>query len=184
METLAAIAGRRATRAYTKESVDRDTIERLIEIAVQAPSSVNKQPWAFAVYDGADRLRSFSDEAKRVVLGGGHLDSSPDLRDMLRSADFNIFYGAPTLIVICATSAESQAAEDCALAAQNLMLAAFDAGLATCPIGFARPWLNLPETKRKLGIAQDHHPAFALVLGHAAEKPEDHGRRKPDVLWG
>jgi nitroreductase len=183
MELLAAISGRRATRAYTKESVDRSVVERLIGIAVQAPSAMNNQPWAFAVFEGADRLKAFSDEAKRVFLGAGQLDFAPAVRTMLNSADFNIFYGAPVLIVICATSLESQAAEDCALAAQNLMLAAVDVGLATCPIGFARPWLNLPETKRRLGIAEHLHPVFALILGHAAEKPPDHGRRKPDIRW-
>jgi nitroreductase len=183
MDVLAAISARRATRAYTQAPVDRATIERLIDIAVQAPSAMNNQPWAFAVFVGADRLKAFSDEAKGVILGAGQLDFSPAIRDMLHSGEF-IFYGAPVLIVISATSPEPQAAEDCALAAENLMLAAVDCGLATCPIGFARPWLNLPDTKRKLGIAPDHYPVFALILGHAAEKPQDHGRRKPLILWG
>jgi nitroreductase len=183
MELMSAILGRRATRAYTKEPVERATIERLIGLAVQAPSAMNLQPWAFVVFEGADRLKTFSDEAKGVLLSAGQLDFSPEIRSMLSSATFSIFHGAPVLVVICATSNESQAAEDCCLAAQNLMLAAVEAGLATCPIGFARPWLNAPATKRKLGIPEEYHPVFAMTLGHASEKPESHGRRAATVVW-
>ncbi len=184
MELMTAMLGRRATRAYTQEPVDRPTIERLIGAAVQAPSAMNWQPWAFVVFEGADRLKAFSDEAKGVLLGAGQLDFSPEIRNMLSSAAFNIFYGAPVLIVICATSSEAQAAEDCCLAAQNLMLAAVEAGLATCPIGFARPWLNAPATKRKIGIPENYHPVLPLIVGHPGEHPQSHGRRAPTLVWG
>jgi nitroreductase family protein len=73
-------------------------------------------------------------------------------RDQLSKPGFDIFYGAPLLIVIAATSDARQSAEDCCLAAQNLMLAAHGMGLGTCCIGFARPWLNLAETKVEIRI--------------------------------
>jgi nitroreductase len=184
MELNSAVLGRRATRAYTKEPVERATIERLIGVAVQAPSAMNHQPWAFVVFKGTERLKAFSDEAKGVVLSAGQLDFSPEIRTMLSSEAFSIFYGAPVLVVICATSSGSQAAEDCCLAAQNLMLAAVEAGLATCPIGFARPWLNAPATKRKLGIPEEYHPVFAMTLGHASEKQGSPGRRPATIVWG
>lgn len=183
MELMTAIRDRRATRAYTSESIDRTTVKRLIDAAVQAPSAMNLQPWAFVVFEGAQHLKAFSDEAKRVLLGAGQLDFNPDVRRMLNDPAFNIFYGAPVLIVICATSDQSQAAEDCCLAAQNLMLAAHDAGLATCPIGFARPWLNLPETKRRIGIDESYHPVIDLILGHPSGATERHGRKTPVIEW-
>lgn len=61
MELNEAIAGRRTVREYTSEAVDEQTIKRLIEAAVQAPSAVNEQPWTFTVVrDQAvlDRLSS------------------------------------------------------------------------------------------------------------------------------
>ena len=183
MDVLTTIRDRRATRAYTDEKVERVTVEQLLGIAVQAPSAMNDQPWAFVVFDGAQRLRGFSDQAKKVLLAAGQLDFSPQIRTMLTDAAFSIFYGAPVLIVICATSAQAQAAEDCCLLAQTLMLAAHDAGLATCPIGFARPWLNLPETKRLLGIPESYHPVFPVILGHAAQTTPSHGRRPPTIVW-
>ena len=180
---MAAILGRRATRAYTDEAVDRATVERLIGTAVEAPSAMNLQPWAFVAFAGVERLKAFSDEAKQVLLSPGQLDFSPEVRGWLSDPAFNIFYGAPVLIVICATSPESQAAEDCCLAAQTLMLAAYDIGLASCPIGFARPWLNLAETKRRIGIPQTYHPVLPVILGHRSAIPERHGRRAATILW-
>ena len=183
MDVLTAIAERRAVRSYGDADIDRATVEKLIDAALQAPSARDLEPWAFAVFEGRDRLRRFSEEAKRELLRGAEAGASPEVRARLTDPAFDIFYGAPILIVICATSPASQAAEDCCLAAQNLMLAAHANGLATCPIGFARPWLNLPATKRELGIAPDLVPVFALILGYAAEHRPSPGRRPARIEW-
>jgi nitroreductase len=182
-DVLTVIAERRATRSYTEEEVDRGTIERLLDAAVQAPSAMHLEPWAFVVFEGRDRLRQFSEEAKCHLLQGAGESLPAIVRTMLVDPAFNIFYGAPALIVICATSAEPQAAEDCCLAAQNIMLAAHAAGLATCPIGFARSWLNSPATKRKFGISENLVPVFPVILGHAEQHPDSPGRRAPVVFW-
>ena len=183
MDVLQAIAERRAVRAYTGEELDRATVERLIHFAVQAPSAMDLEPWAFVVFEGRERLREFSAQAKRVLLRSPDESGSPKMRAMLSDPGFNIFYGAPVLVVICATSAQSQAAEDCCLAAQNLMLAAHAEGVATCPIGFARSWLNLPATKVALGIPQNWNPVFPVILGRAREHPASPGRRAPTLMW-
>jgi nitroreductase len=180
---LTVIAERRATRSYTGEQIDRATIERLLDAAVQAPSAMHLEPWAFVVFEGRERLRHFSEEAKRHLLQAAGESLPASVRTKLADLSFDIFYGAPALIVICATSAEPQAAEDCCLAAQNLMLAAHAAGLATCPIGFARSWLNLPATKRKIGISENLVPVFPVILGHAAQHPDSPGRRAPVIFW-
>lgn len=183
MELLQAIRERRAVRAYTDEVLDRATVERLIDSAVQAPSARDLEPWAFVIVEGRERLRTFSEEAKRVLLHGPEGDGSPRIRAMLSDPAFDIFYGAPVLVVICATSDQSQAAEDCCLAAQNLMLAAHAESVATCPIGFARPWLNLPATKSALGIPRDWNPVFPIILGRSREHPASPGRRAPILMW-
>lgn len=183
MDVLQAIGERRAVRNYTDEELDRATVEWLIRCAVQAPSAMDLEPWAFVAFEGRERLRDFSEQAKRVLLRNPEESGSPQMRAMLSDPVFNIFYGAPVLVVICATSAQSQAAEDCCLAAQNLMLAAHAGGVATCPIGLARPWLNLPATRVALGIPETWIPVFPIILGRAGEHPAPPGRRAPNLMW-
>jgi nitroreductase/cold shock CspA family protein len=182
MDVTRAIYGRRAIRAYTQEPVSRHAVERLIDAAVQAPSAMDLEPWSFAVVEGAERLRRFSDLAKQAIPQAVLETLGGRLRATLADPNYNIFHGAPVLIVICATSDESQAEEDCCLAAQNLMLAAHAIGLGTCPIGFARPWLRLPETKKELNIEANHIPVLSVVVGHPAECPAGPGRRAPTIV--
>jgi nitroreductase len=171
--------GRRAVRSYTSTAVDRETIDELIADAVSAPSAINRQPWAFAVFQGAALLDRFGREA------AGHLEQlhailTPEAR--ARMAEPNaIFHGASTLVVICATSNDRQAAEDCCLAAENFMLAAHALGLGTCPIGSAREWLELPETRARLGLGA-LVPVFPIVVGYPAAVPPAPGRNAPVVL--
>jgi nitroreductase len=175
-----ALRSRRAVRRFTEAPMSVASIERLIDAAVQAPSAMNLQPWAFAVANGTERLRSYSDSAKAYLLA--RTDVEPEAKHLL-TPEINIFHGAPALIVVCATSGLQQAAEDCCLAASYLMLAAFAEGFGTCPIGFARPWLELEQTKSAIGIPANFVPVFPIVVGVAAEHPESHGRRPPQVAW-
>ncbi len=185
MKVSDAIYNRRAVRAYTDETPNRHTIEKLIETASQAPSAMNTQPWEFAVIQDHELLQRISGCSKSLMLENLPLDPpNEEMRRMLSSTDFNIFYDAGTLIIICACDDTQQAAEDCCLAAQNLMLAAHEIGLATCPIGFARPWLNQAEAKREIGIPETLTVVFPLILGYPREVPHPHGRKDPViVVW-
>ena len=153
IDLMTAIYERRSIRAFTSEPVSAADVDRLIESAIQAPSSMGLEPWAFLVIEGVARLKRYSDRAKGHFAPQGLSEAGASrIRGMLTDPNFNIFHDAPMLIVVCATNEDPQSAEDCCLAAQNLMLAAHGAGLGTCPIGFSRPWLRLPETKEELRI--------------------------------
>lgn len=102
-------------------------------------------------------------------------------RDQLSNPAFNILYGAPLLIVIAATSNAPQSAEDCCLAAQNLMLAARTMGLGTYCVGFARPWLGLAETKAELGIPPSYAPIIPIATGHPKSAAASVPRQRPEV---
>lgn len=67
MDLHEAIAGRRAVRQYTAESLDKDTIRRLIGAAVLAPSAINEQPWVFTVVSDQALLDRASREVKAHV---------------------------------------------------------------------------------------------------------------------
>ena len=95
---------------------------------------MNLLPWAFVVVQDRKLLKEFSDRSKVLVAKA---DKPARLKERPADREFNIFYNAGTLIVICAKPAGQHPVWDCCLAAQNLMLAAHAAGIATCPIGLA-----------------------------------------------
>lgn len=181
MDLTEALRTRRATREYTEEPLDNAVIEQLIDAAVLAPSAMNLQPWAFAVIRGAPRLQGLAQRIKPYLLE--HLPPHSPLAAHLSDPDFEIFYGAPALIIVCARNADTQSAEDCCLAAQSLMLAAHDKGLGSCWIGLSRPWLNLPAIKAELGIAAQWHPVAPIIVGHRRRLPNATPREKAEIVW-
>ena len=183
MELSAALKGRRAVREYTPEAIDDATIERLIEAAIQAPSAVNQQPWTFTVVRDSTVLDHLAREAKAFMLATMPPEHAERFRARLSDPSFHIFYHAPVLIVISAASAEPWAHEDCALAAENLMLAAYGEGLGTCWIGFAQGYLNTPQGKRLVGIPDPWVPVAPIIVGHPKAFPSAHERRKPEIRW-
>lgn len=179
-----AIYKRRAVRSFQTTPVTEDLLVKLLNATIQAPSARNLQPWAFVIVECKSLLREYSERAKRFLLGS--LDPESPLheyRESLADREFNIFYDAGTLVVICAKDADPQAAEDCCLAAENLMLAALEFGLATCPIGLARPWLNAPEVKRELHIPTAYNAVMPIIVGYptSAETPPV-VRTAPEIL--
>jgi nitroreductase len=184
MDLMHAIYHRRAVREFKSAPVDREQIRFVIAAAVQAPSAMNRQPWSFVVVEDQAALARYSQHAKAHLLETVP-ESAPlgHYRTLLAEPGFHIFYHAPALIVICATSAEEGAAEDCCLAAENLMLAAHGAGLGTCWIGFARGWLDLPEGRKELGIPAHYIPVAPIAIGHPKTEMPLVPRRHPDILW-
>lgn len=180
-----AIAGRRAVRQYTREPVARELIVDLIDAAVRAPSAVNQQPWTFTVIRDQSVLDRVSDEAKRHLLVsiGSAGDAAGHFRAQLEDPRFQIFYHAPVLVLIAGSAPGPWIVEDCALAAENLMLAAHAAGLGTCWIGFAQGYLGSPEGKRALGLPEAWVPVAPIIVGHAAAPVPAVPRKAPEIRW-
>lgn len=183
MELLEAIDARRSVREYTDEPVDDDVLRKLIEAATKAPSAINQQPWAFVVVKDKSRLDRISDQAKAHFLKATLSAPAHPFRDMLNDPKFHIFYGAPVLIVIAASEPTDWAIEDCALAAENLMLAACANGLGTCWIGFAQQWLATADGKDALGVPTTVTPIAPIVVGHPLRPPPPVPRKAPDIHW-
>jgi len=49
MDLFEAIRGRRSCRAYLKDAVEREVVEKILEAATWAPSPLDSQPWEFLV---------------------------------------------------------------------------------------------------------------------------------------
>lgn len=185
MELLKAIYQRHATRDFSDAVVTPGVVLDLLRAAAQAPSALNLQPWAFAVWHGRDRLADYSERAKAHLLAATDPDYGLDPRiDDYTSPGVNVFHGADTLILICARPGRFDPVEECFLAAENLMLAAHGMGLGSCPVGFARSWFNLPETKALLGLPLDHTAVLPIVVGYPAHAPRPPLRKDPEItVW-
>lgn len=188
MDISEAITGRRSCRQYSERAVDNDTIRRLTEAAVLAPNAVNEQPWLFTVVRDQPLLDRLSEQAKLHMLS-----SLPDpvpaggraqhFRSVLGNPGFHIFYHAPVLILISGSTAGSWLVEDCALAAQNLMLMAHALGLGSCWIGFAQAYLNTPAGKQMLALPSNSVPVAPIIVGHPGAPVPYPGRKPPEVHW-
>lgn len=183
MDVFTAINQRRSIRRYTDVAVHPAIVRDLLRAATMAPSALNQQPWAFAVIRGEHRLAQYSHRAKEHLLA-----ILPQLLDLHQRADelaspaYNIFHGAGTLVVIYAKPSRHHPTDDCWLAAQNLLLAAHAIGLGTCLIGFARPWLNLPEIKTELGVPESYVSVAPIVVGWPAALPAPTPRDEPEIV--
>lgn len=183
VELKDAIYHRRSIRKYKPQQVSKDDIRTLMDAAVQAPSASNSQPWAFAVIQDQGILNNYSDQAKKLLLE--QIDSYPPLakyRTALSNPGFDIFYGAPTLLIIYAKPVGPHPEGDCCLAAQNIMLAAHSMGLGTCWIGFAHPLLNSDEIKQALGAPTDYTAVAPLIIGYPDGNMPAIRKKEPEII--
>lgn len=185
MNTLDTIYNRRSVRKFKDRPVEKATIEQLLNAAVQAPSAMNSQPWAFGAIQDANLLLDISNRAKAYLLAT--LDERPLLqkyRASFENPDFNIFYNASSLLIVFVKPGLSPDPKtDCCLAAENLMLAAHDLGLGTCWIGFARAYLNTPEAKELLDIPDDYEIVAPLVVGYPEGELANREKNPPEMLF-
>ena len=181
-----AIYKRSSVRSYSPERLGRTTIRTLLAAAVRAPTAVHLEPWVFAIVQDTSVLKHLSDRAKPLFLEEvhrAHLDRGGHSLDMFASPDFNMFYNAGTLIIICGKPLGSFVVADCWLAAANLILAACSMELGTCIIGSAVPALNSPDIKAELGIADKLTAIAPIIVGVPAGETPPTARKEPEVLF-
>ena len=173
---LDVIRSRRSVRRYRPDPVPPEALEAVLEAALWAPSACDGQPWHFTALVSPERIAQIDREAC-AFLARAPLDWAAA---MGRAANFRIFYGAPAVVVVSGLKdAEFHTAVDCAIAAQNMVLAAESLGLSSCWIGLT-PWYFQSEgARRDLEIPEGYEPHFAIALGYregpAPEEPERRG---------
>jgi nitroreductase len=154
MEFAQVIEGRRSVRHFnSNEAVSDEDVRALLRAAVKAPSAGNIQPWRFVV------ARS---QAARERLAGA-------LHQRWAAA-------APVVVVVCADPRPSSARygergeqlyaiQDTAAAAEHILLAAVDRGLASCWIGA----FDERAVAEAAGVRAPITPVAVLPIGYSAE---------------
>jgi coenzyme F420-0:L-glutamate ligase / coenzyme F420-1:gamma-L-glutamate ligase len=170
-----AIHTRRSIRRYTEQPVPPELIDRLLEAAIHAPSSHNRQPWRFVVITTSDMKTQLADrmgerlKADRLRAA----DRAEDIdRDIARSR--TRITSAPALIVVCLSTIHLNdhyerlmAIQSVAASIENLLLAAHEAGLGAC--WMAAP-LYCPDVVREVLQLPDDWEAQALItIGYPAD---------------
>ena len=182
MSVIDAIYERRSVRSYRAKTVDRRTVSVLLDAAVQAPTAMHEEPWAFAVVQDRDALKRLSDAALKTIGAREHGSRLPGAGAKGFTLPENVFYDAGTLIVIYGKPLGPFVAADCWLAAENLMLAARAMGLGTCVIGLAAAALDSPEWKAELKVPAGMTAYAPIIVGEPSGETPATGRREPEVL--
>lgn len=185
MTIFETILARRSVRSYKARKVDRTTISILLEAAVHAPTAIHQEPWAFVIIQDKALLRNLSDQAKPLFVAEAQekgLEHSGHSFDIFNYPDFNVFYDANTLVLICGKITSPSFEADCWLAAENLMLAACAMGLGTCVIGSALPALNNSDTKIILNIPEKFSVVAPIVVGYPDDEISPAMRKNPVIL--
>jgi nitroreductase len=184
MEMLDAIRQRRAIREYKADPIPATSLRTLIEAASWAPSAMNSQTWHFVVITDRQKLDEISRSSKRWLMENEpELTANPDMRANLDDPGYDILHHAPAMIAIATPSRAKWSMEACALAAENLMLAATATGLGTCWIGLAEGWLNSAAGHKALGLAENERVGAPIVAGYPKTAPPAAARHQPRITW-
>ncbi len=95
------------------------------------------------------------------------------------------FYGAPTVITLFAPKGHFYGDADCAVVAENMLLAAHSLGLGACLIGRAGEAMASElgqKLQKEWGVAEDYEARYHVVLGYVdGELPKPKPRREGRV---
>lgn len=177
------VYGRRSIRRYLDRSVDRATIEKILDTARWAPSAHNRQPWRFAVVQAADTKHALASAmGQRLRSDLEHDGMAQTMIDQDAQRSYQRITSAPVLVVVClsmrdmdtctdARRAQAEylmATQSVAMATQNLLLSAHALGLGAC--WMCAP-LFVPDTVREtLHLDADWEPQALITLGYPAEE--------------
>ncbi|MCI9978394.1 nitroreductase family protein [Clostridioides difficile] len=177
------ISKRRSIRKYKNQSISHETIEKIIEAGINAPSSKNRQPWHFVVVTENEKesmLKAMSKGIQNEIDDNGLL---PESRQHIAGANYTveIMEQAPVTIFILnklgKSPLESLSAEErfyemaniqsIGAAIQNMSLMAVELGLGSlwiCDVYFA--YCELCEW-----LDTDNQLVAAISLGYPDEEP-------------
>ena len=144
MDTYLAVASKRDWRSYADRPVPEDVQRRILDAGRVSGSANNRQPWRFVVVESADLKERLAETVY-----------APD----------NV-RGAPVAIAIV-----GKGGLDVGRCAQNMMLAAWNDGVTSCPNGMP----DAGPTGEILGLGEDEHVINVISFGYPARprSPED-----------
>ena len=170
-EVLTCIAERRSTRKFAEGQIAPEQLDALLEAAIWAPSGGGSQSWIFtAIQDSGvlQHLNKLVCESFKHWIPEDDYPAKHRMKDMVRQEGYSFFHHAPTLIIASNRPNYENAMADCALALENIFLAAQSMGLGSCYINQLH-WLRDDEGVRaylaELGIPRGHTICSSAAIG-------------------
>jgi len=178
------IYGRRSVRNFTDKEISDEIIKELIKAGTYAPTATNQQPWRFVVVTNKKLIEAYDERAKKMFIAMYKDTKIPVLAAYLRNMpkpEYKLFYGAPVLILVFAIPGVVNE-NDCALAAENMMLAAHSFGIGSCWIGLSLGLGVDKEFLKEVGVPEGHKLVAPLIFGYPAKGELKAPARNSDVI--
>ncbi|MFC1872677.1 nitroreductase family protein [Chloroflexota bacterium] len=161
MDVYEAIKTRRTTRRFKNEPVPPEVLTRSVDAARLAPTAKNQQALEYLIIDDPELYNKIYAAVVMVdSYSSGRLKTGAELRPKAYIA---------ILINHERESPHGNSGEynpyDIAMAAENIILTAVAAGLATCPILLFKP----ERLKEILSLPESHDAGMLVALGYGAE---------------
>jgi nitroreductase len=152
VDTFLAIASRRDERRYGPEPLPEAVVTRILDAGRLSGSASNRQPWTFVLPESRDRIEALA----RAVY-------APD----------NVLLAG--LVVAVVLGGTGKATFDAGRAAQNMLLAAWNEGISSCPNGIA----DREAAHAALALSDEETAAIVLTFG-VPERPRDVSARSAE----
>jgi nitroreductase len=180
VDTFDAIYQRRAVKHYDPEhELSDDELRKLMEAAVQSPTSFNIQNWRFVLVRDKDlrqKIRAAANDQAHVTDSSVLIVMTADLKAWEKTPE-RYWRDAPQEVADLLINwmgpfyqgkdelQRDEAMRSCGLAGQTIMLAAKAMGYDTCPmIGF-----DPVQVGELINLPDDHVIGFMIAVGKAAK---------------
>src|SRR5919202_5937168 len=138
MDTFLAVASKRDWRSYADRPVPDEIQGRILDAGRLAGSAMNRQPWTFVVVEDPERKAALA----QAVYAAANVE------------------GAAFVVAIVTEGGGRPL--DVGRAMQNMMLAAWNDGVVSCPNGMPDP----QQAAAALGLEGDLQPVNVLTFGY------------------
>lgn len=178
-DVLEVIKSRRSVRNFKPDQIDQETLDKIIEAGIYAPSACNDQSWHFTVIQNPELLEHINN-----IVGQDMLKSNDEwIRKMASNPNFRVTYNAPTLIIVSNKKDGIGWQANCSAAIQNMLLAAESLEVGSVWLGLVRFLFARPEEVEKLGIPEGYEPYYGISFGYKSNnKHIPAPRRKANVV--
>lgn len=180
-EIIKVIKERRTTRKFKLDQIKEEELQAIIEAGLYAPSAHNKQSWNFTVIQNSELIEELNIEAKKAAKNF----KDEIIQKMANNEKFNIFYGAPTIIVVSGDKNGMMPEVDCAAATENMLIAAESLDIGACWNGMVSLLFNSEkgeEYKKKLNIPEGYNPYYVVLLGYKDVRVKNAPARKENSV--